>query len=76
VNSVRPDELQRELLACLAISACGTADAPTLISLTEVPGAYVDDALDLLLASECVERAGMAFRITDAGRSRLNGGRT
>lgn len=74
------DLLEVEVLSHLAVSACGTADVPTLEFLinpkneTERSTALAQTLWSLHEAGE-VERVGVAFRITDSGRSRLNGGR-
>jgi hypothetical protein len=65
--------IEDELLTYLCVHACGTADAPTLVFVSGFEDALVEDALAALLCVGEVERVGVAFRITDAGRARLNG---
>jgi len=66
--------LEVEILSTLAVSACGAADVPTLIHLIgEEHAGLVKDVLAALLAVGEVEEFGVAYRITDSGRARLNG---
>lgn len=69
-------DVEVELLSHLCVSSCGTADMPTLIFLTDQAEDLVQDALERLVGYGEAERVGVAFRITDKGRERLNGGRS
>lgn len=76
MSRTNTNDVEAELIRQLAVSPCGISDAPTLISLVDVAEDLVMDALHRLVGIGDVEPVGVAYRITDAGWRRVNGGRS